>query len=46
MIAGILLGGILAWSPWQGVKTQITRKKKTKSLLLPSAATAIHHTII
>ena len=28
------------------VKTQITRKKKPKSLLLPSAATAIHHTII
>lgn len=45
MIAGILLAGILAVT-LAGCKTQITRKKKSKSLLLPSAATVIPHTII
>ncbi len=45
MIAGILLAGILAVT-LAGCKTQITRKKKQKSLLLPSAATVIHPTII
>ena len=45
VIAGILLAGILAVT-LAGAKIQITRKKKPKSLLLPSAATAIHHTII
>lgn len=45
VIAGILLAGILAVT-LAGCKTQITRKKKPKGLLLPSAVTTIHHTII
>ena len=45
VIAGILLAGILAVT-LAGVKTKITRKKKLKSLLLPSEAITIHHTII
>lgn len=45
VIAGIMLAGILAVT-LAGCKTQITLKKNQKSLLLLSAATAIHHTII
>ena len=45
VIAGILLAGILAVT-LSGCKTQITRKKNQKSLLLPLAAIIIHHTII
>ena len=45
MIAGILLAGILAVT-LAGCKNTDNTKEKPKSLLLPSAATAIHHTII
>ena len=46
VIAGILLVGILAVTLAGCKNTQITRKKKPKGLLLPSAVTTIHHTII